>query len=267
MCGWLGCSRQAYYQDQRRQQRRARHTALILTQVRAIRHRHPRLGTRKLLDRLRPRLRAQGQRIGRDRLFELLRQHQLLIRSKRRRRPRTTWAGHWRCENLLAKATLTEPHQAYVSDITYIDTEQGFSYLTLITDAYSRYIVGHAVSDSLATAGSLQALNRVLAHRPVGCDPFIHHSDRGTQFTDRRYRTRLGQHSGRSSMGARGDCYDNALAERMNGILKLEYGLDSRFRSIQEVRRAVRESVWLYNHERPHLALNYRTPAEVHSLS
>lgn len=262
----MGCSRQAYYQHQHRQQRRERQGALILAQVRAIRQRHPRLGTRKLLARLRPRLRAQGQRIGRDRLFALLRQHQLLIWPKRRRRPRTTWAGHWRCENLLEKATLTGPHQAYVSDITYIDTEQGFNYLTLITDAYSRYIVGYAVSDSLATAGSLQALNRALAHPPAGCGPFIHHSDRGTQFTDRLYRGRLKRRGGRSSMGARGDCYDNALAERMNGILKLEYGLDSRFRSIDQLRRAVRESVWLYNHERPHLALNYRTPAEVHSL-
>ena len=266
MCGWLGCSRQAYYQYQRRQRARDRHTALILAQVRAIRQRHPRLGTRKLLNRLRPWMEAKGCLIGRDRLFELLRQHQLLIWPKRRRRPRTTWAGHWRCENLLEKATLTGPHQAYVSDITYIDTEQGFTYLTLITDAYSRYIVGSAVSDSLVTAGSLQALNRALALRPAGSGPFIHHSDRGTQFTDRLYRGRLQRHGGQSSMGARGDCYDNALAERMNGILKLEYGLDSRFRSIQEVRRAVRESVWLYNHERPHLALNYRTPAEVHAL-
>ena len=120
---------------------------------------------------------------------------------------------------------------------------------------------------TLATAGSLQALNRALALRPAGSGPFIHHSDRGTQFTDRLYRGRLQRRGGRSSMGARGDCYDNALAERMNGILKLEYGLDSRFRSIDQVRRAVRESVWLYNHERPHLALNYRTPADVHRLS
>ena len=266
MCRWLGCSRQAYYQHQRRRQRRAGQAALILREVRAIRQRHTRLGTRKLLHRLRPWMQTHGCHMGRDRLFELLRQHQLLIWPKRRRRPRTTWAGHWRCENLLDKATLTGPHQAYVSDITYIDTEHGFNYLTLITDAYSRYIVGAAVSASLATAGSLQALNRALARRPAGSGPFIHHSDRGTQFTDRRYRGRLKRSDGRSSMGARGDCYDNALAERMNGILKLEYGLDSRFRSIQEVRRAVRESVWLYNHERPHLALHYRTPTEVHKL-
>jgi putative transposase len=230
-----------------------------------MRQRHPRLGTRKLLSRLR--LRRQGQPIGRDRLFGLLRQHHLLVKPKRRRRPRTTWAGHWRGENLLAGTTLTGPHQAYVSDITFIDTERGFTYLTLITDAYSRYIVGYAVSDTLATAGSLQALNRALAQRPIGGGPFIHHSDRGTQFTDRRYRARLARSGGHSSMGARGDCYDNALAERMNGILKLEYGLDSRFRSIDQARRAVRESVWLYNHERPHLALNYRTPAEVHRLA
>ncbi len=151
---------------------------MILAQVRTNRQRHPRLGTRKLLNRLRPWMEANGCLIGRDRLFELLRQHQLLIWPKRRRRPRTTWAGHWCCENLLDKATLTGPHQAYVSDITYIDTEQGFSYLTLITDAYSRYIVGSAVSASLATAGSLQALNRALALRPTGRIWFVHPSQR-----------------------------------------------------------------------------------------
>lgn len=233
--------------------------------MRAIRHRHPRLGCRKLLNRLQPWLAQQGYQIGRDRLFELLGAHNLLIRPQRRR-PRTTWAGHWRCQNLLAEATLTGANQAYVSDITYIDTEHGFAYLTLITDAYSRFIVGHHVSDSLATDGSLLALEQAVGQRPAGLGELIHHSDRGVQFTDQRYRDRLDQAGGRSSMGAKGDCYDNALAERMNGIIKLEYGLDGCFRDLDQVRRAVRESVWLYNYDRPHLALNYRTPAEYHHL-
>ena len=258
-------SRQAYYQHQQRQQRGLGQAEAILNRVRAIRQRHPRLGCRKVLRRLQPWLAQQGYQIGRDRLFELLRAHDLLIRPKRRR-PRTTWAGHWRCENLLVEATLTGPNQAYVSDITYLDTEHGFAYLTLITDAYSRFIVGHHVSDSLATDGSLLALEQALGQRSVEVGPLIHHSDRGVQFTDQRYRDRLHQAGGCSSMGAKGDCYDNALAERMNGIIKLEYGLDGCFRDLDQVRRAVRESVWLYNHERPHLALNYRTPAEFHHL-
>jgi len=153
-----------------------------------------------------------------------------------------------------------------VSDITYIRTERGFCYLTLITDAFSRCIVGYAVSDRLSTDGSLRALQQALASRPDPSQPLIHHSDRGVQFTDRRYRELLTQNNALSSMGAKGDCYDNALAERMNGILKLEYGLDGTFRNRAEVEQAVRESVWLYNHERPHLALQFQTPAQVHSL-
>ena len=266
MCGWLGVSRQAYYQHQQRQQRWRVQAEAILKKVRAIRQRHPRMGCRKVLKRLQPWLAKQTCQIGRDRLFKLLRGHKLLIWPKRRR-PRTTWAGHWRCENLLAEATVTGPNQAYVSDITYIDIEHGFAYLTLITDAYSRFIVGHHVSDSLTTDGSLRALEQALAQRPVGSGSFIHHSDRGVQFTAHRYRDRLRQAGGCSSMGATGDCYDNALAERMNGIVKLEYGLDGRFRDLDQVRQAVRETVWLYNHERPHLALDYRTPADVHYLS
>ena len=265
ICGWFGLSRQAYYQHCHRQQRRERQSEAIVAQVKQLRHRHPRLGCRKVLHRLQPWLAQHGYQIGRDRLFALLRVHKLLIRPKRRR-PRTTWAGHWRCENLLANTTVSRPNQAYVSDITYIDTEHGYVYLTLITDAYSRFIVGHHVSDSLTTDGSLLALEQALAHRAATAEPFIHHSDRGVQFTDRRYRERLRQAGGRSSMGATGDCYDNALAERMNGIIKLEYGLDGCFRDLDQVRRAVSESVWLYNHERPHLALNYRTPAHVHCL-
>ena len=263
MCGWLGLSRQAWYQQQRRQQRKVECTAAILTRIRRIRQRHPRLGGRKLLHKLQPWLRQQSLRMGRDRLFGLLRQHDLLIQP-RRRRCRTTWADHWRCDNRLAQADLTGPHQAYVSDITYLETDQGFVYLTLITDAWSRYVVGHHVSSRLTTDGSLLALNQALARRPVTAGAFIHPSDRGVQFTDKRYRTRVHRAGGCSSMGAKGDCYDNALTERMNGILKLEYGLDSRFRHLAQARRAVRESIWLYNHERPHLALAYRTPAQVH---
>lgn len=153
-----------------------------------------------------------------------------------------------------------------VSDITYIRTRQGFCYLTLITDAWSRYIVGYAVSKRLTTDGSLCALRQALKGRPDPAQPLIHHSDRGVQFTDRRYRHMLADHNARSSMGTKGDCYDNAIAERMNSILKLEYGLDGTFRNLAEVEQAARESVRLYNHERPHLALNYQTPAQVHTL-
>lgn len=209
----------------------------------------------------------KGYKPGRDRLFSLLRKHQLLVPLKKRRYARTTQAGWWRCENRLADFTPAAPDQAYVSDITYLDTEQGFVYLTLITDAFSRYIVGYALSDSLATDASLKALTQALTQRKSPKSGLIHHSDRGVQFTDRRYRQRLTQAGAVCSMGAKGDCYDNAMAERMNGILKQEYGLDAYFRNIQQAEKAVLQSVWLYNHDRPHLSLNYQTPAEVHQTT
>lgn len=268
ICQWLGVSRQAYYQHQRRQQEQAQIEKAICEQVRQLRQKHPRMGGRKLLHKLRPWLAVKGYKIGRDRFFELLGQHDLLV-AVNRRQTRTTWAGHWRCDNLLAQATLTGPHQAWVSDITYLDTEQGFCYLTLITDAFSRFIVGYNVSTSLTTDGPLEALQQALRQRPSQArhTTLIHHSDRGSQFTDHRFRDRLRQHGAAPSMGAVGDCYDNALAERMNGILKLEYGLSARFKDLSQVRQAVREAVWLYNHERPHLALNYHTPYDIHHLN
>lgn len=265
ICGWFGLSRQAWYQRRSRQEKREEEERRIVAQVRKLRRNHPRMGVRKLLHRLKGWLVKQGLKTGRDRLFALMRRFELLVRVKRRR-TRTTWAGAWRCENHLEKVTLTGPHQAYVSDITYIQTVHGFCYLTLITDAWSRCIVGYAVSNRLTTDGSLCALRQALAKRPDTGKRLIHHSDRGVQFTDHRYRKMLSDNNAVSSMGAKGDCYDNALAERMNGILKLEYGLDGTFRNRAEVEQAVRESVWLYNHERPHQSLAYQTPIEVHSL-
>lgn len=266
ICGWFGVSRQAWYQHRARQRIVVVKEAAILAQVRRLRQRHMRMGGRKILHQLRRWLVEQGYKMGRDCFFALLRRADLLLRPKRRR-TRTTWAGAWRCENHLVQTTLTGPHQAYVSDITYLRTRQGFGYLTLITDAFSRYIVGYAVSHRLTTDGPLSALRQALAQRPPMKQPLIHHSDRGAQFTDYRYRQMLADNKAISSMGAKGDCYDNALAERMNGILKLEYGLDGCFRNLTEVHQAVKEGVWLYNYERPHLSLHYQTPAHVHSLS
>ena len=268
ICDWVGVSRQAYYQQQKRTQTQAQINQAIVDQVKKIRHRHPRMGTRKLLHKLRPWLAENDYKLGRDRLFELLRHNDLLVVPKRRR-PRTTWAGHWRCPNRLAQATLTGPHQAWVSDITYLQTEQGFCYLTLITDAFSRFIVGYSLSDNLTTDGPLAALHQAFKQRPAHAQhpALIHHSDHGSQFTDQRFRQQLDQHNALPSMGAVGDCYDNALAERMNGILKDEYGLDACFVDTAQLQQAVRQAVHLYNHDRPHLALNYHTPSDVHYLN
>lgn len=262
--GWYGISRQAYYQAQQRAGQRAAEDHLLLELVRGIRQRHPRLGGRKLYHELQKPLAALGICRGRDAFFDLLRAHDLLVPTKPNRR-RTTRSGLWRCPNLLTGLTISQGHQVWVADITYILTEHGFRYLALLTDAFSRFIVGYDLSSSLAAEGCLRALHQAVTNTPSHLLPgLIHHSDHGVQYTAWPYRDLLGEHRIRSSMGEVGNCYENALAERVNGILKCEYGLDSLFVNDEQALKAVREAIWLYNYERPHLALGYRKPAEVH---
>ena len=260
---WVGVTRQATYQHRKRQAKRQTEEEAIVAQVLQFRQRHPRMGTRKLLYQLRPWLKATGFKIGRDGLFELLRRQGMLLKQLRRHR-RTTWPGLWRSRNLLAEETITRPNQAWVSDITYLETEQGFRYLSLVTDVYSRRIVGFDLSASLAVEGTLRALRRGIRQAKGCVKNSIHHSDHGIQYTCYAFRMELEKWGMRSSMGEVGNCYDNALAERVNGILKLEYGLEHRFVSEKQAKRAVKEAVWLYNHERPHLSLNYQKPHHVY---
>lgn len=222
------------------------------------------MGGRKLYHELQGAMKSLNITRGRDRFFDLLRDYGLLVAVKRSRRT-TTRPGLWRYPNLLTSLTLEQTQQVWVADITYITTEQGFLYLALITDAYSRFIVGYDLSSSLAVEGSLRALNQAIAWcARADLKGLVHHSDHGVQYTAWAYCERLASVGIRSSMGEVGNCYENALAERVNGILKNEYGLDDLFVNNEQAQRAVREAVWLYNYERPHLSLGYRKPAEVH---
>jgi putative transposase len=160
---------------------------------------------------------------------------------------------------------VTRVHQAWVGDITYIATEEGFVYLALLTDVFSRFIVGFDLSSSLAVEGCARALEQAIAQaNRSDLGGLIHHSDHGVQYTAWPYRERLQKMGMLSSMGEVGNCYENPLAERVNGILKSEYGLDDLFIDKEHAQRAVREDVWLYNYERPHLSLNYCKPAEIY---
>ena len=255
----LGISRQAYHQQRQRQQRRAAREALALEIVRQIRQHHPRMGTRKLHHLLKERHCA----IGRDRLFRLLSEHELLIQPKRSYR-RTTYAGLYRWPNLLPALRLERVGQLWVADITYLATADGFAYLALVTDAYSRYIVGYDLCASLALEGAQRALQMALDHAQHPRQGLIHHSDHGVQYTARPYTDLLQAHGLRPSMGEVGNAYDNALAERVNGILKLEYLLDQQFSDLRHAEQTVGQSIWLYNHERPHLNLDMQRPAQVH---
>lgn len=263
-CKWFGISRQAYYQACKRQFQHETEDKLLLEMVRNIRKQHPRMGVRKLHYLLQEQMTQAGIFRGRDALFDLLRAHDLLVVTKRNRR-RTTRSGLWRCPNRLAELTVERPNQVWVSDITYIQTEQGFAYLSLITDAYSRYIVGYDLSTSLAAEGCLRALNRAI-DQTKGFDltGLIHHSDHGVQYTACPYNERLKAAHILSSMGEVGNCYENALAERMNGILKCEYLLDDLFVSFEQALSAVREAIRLYNFERPHWSLGLDFPANAY---
>jgi putative transposase len=262
-CRLYGVSRQSLYQRRQRQARQAVRAGHVLEAVRAERARLPRLGTRKLLHKIAPRLRVQGVVCGRDALFALLRQQSLLVPPKRSFTKTTDSHHRFRKHpNLVQHAPPPRaPNQLYVSDITYLPTREGTVYLSLVTDAYSRRIVGHHLHASLHTDGCLRALARaVRPHAPAGC---VHHSDRGSQYCSDAYQRALHAAGLRCSMTNGSDCYQNALAERVNGILKDEF-LFMLPDDLAQARLLVDQAVHLYNEERPHLSLNYLTPNQVH---
>ena len=264
LCGRAGMNRQNYYSRRRQRQRREVDAGLVLQLVRDERRQQPRLGGRKLLCLVGSRLKAHGVEIGRDRFFRLLAENELLVERKPKQ-PRTTNSRHSLpvFHNQVEELTLTAPNQAWASDLTYLRTDQGFVFSALITDMFSRKIVGHFISDNLEAEGCLKALEMALKELPDGARP-IHHSDRGCQYCCHLYVERLQKAGLGVSMTQEMHCYENALAERVNGILKQEYELDSTFRTKEQARVAFEQAVWLYNYRRPHMSLKYRFPAEVH---
>ena len=264
LCTLAGFSRQAYYKEQRRRTREAIDEDAIVELVKQERKIQPKIGTRKLKIALAQELAEMGIALGRDRLFAVLRKHELLIPA-RRRTTQTTNSRHgfyvW--PNLLHNVVPSVPHQVWVSDLTYIRTEEGFMYLSLVTDAYSRKIVGYCIHDSLETVGCLRALRMALAQLPKGARPF-HHSDRGSQYCCADYVDTLQRHGCPISMTEVNHCYENAKAERVNGILKGEYGLAETFRTKAQATAAAVQAIALYNDRRLHTALGYRTPSSVH---
>ena len=264
LCTRVGMSRQNYYAARRLRQRRQIDESLILELVRQQRQLQPRLGGRKLRHLLQADMEEAGVGVGRDRFFELLAENDLLVVPKPGI-PRTTNSRHSLpvFNNLLAGKLPRAPNEAWVSDLTYIRTDEGFLFAALITDAYSRKIVGANIGDSLEAEGCLRALDQALKSLPEGKQP-IHHSDRGCQYCCHEYIERLQARRLPISMTQLMHCYENAQAERLNGILKQEYELDRQFRTKAQARAAFEQAVWLYNHRRPHLALSYRFPADVH---
>jgi len=267
LCARVGMSRQNYYARHRQRKQRAIDEELVVQWVKQERKLQPRVGTRKLHMMLEGQRREAGIQLGRDRLFEVLRRHELLVRPKRRERPCTTNSRHYLpvFGNLIKEREVSAPHQVWVSDVTYLRTVQGFLYLALITDRWSRKVVGYHCGDTLEVEGTLKALEMALEQLPAGAKP-IHHSDRGSQYCCHEYVGRLQARGLGISMTESDHCAENALAERVNGIFKGEYGLGQEFGTKELGRRATLQSIPLYNVRRPHRSLNYRTPETVHRL-
>jgi len=334
ICEYYGISRQGHYRQLRAEAERSDVEQRIVEMVAEQRRQMPRLGTRKLWTLIAPDLKQRGIAYGRDKLFGLLRRRGMLVES-RARTVRTTNSRHGlpSYENLLRQVQPSRPHQVMVSDITYIETRQGFRYLALVMDAYSRKIIGYDLSASLSIEGSRRAVlmalkqlplkqlplkqlplkqlplkqlplkqlplkqqttgndalendalgndalgndalgNDALGNDALGNDALaqttdqqvIHHSDRGVQYCSHAYTSLLRHYNVSISMAAVGNPYENAQAERLNGILKQEFFLNTCFANDSEAHQALGQAVVLYNTKRPHTALNYLTPEAVHA--
>ena len=232
--------------------------------VREIRKRMPRIGTRKIYYKLKREFEEKEIKIGRDKLFEILRNKQMLV-TRRRRYIQTTNSKHWlkKYPNLIKALDVDRSEKLWVSDITYVRTDEGFCYLTMITDAYSRKIVGYNASRSLGTDTTLEALKMAIKSRQSKGE-LIHHSDRGLQYCSKEYVEMLKENQIKISMTEASDPYENALAERMNRTMKEEFLITEKIRDYELLKKTVAESIDIYNSERPHLSCGMAYPAEVH---
>jgi transposase InsO family protein len=264
ICRLFGKTRQGWYEQCERKEDRSLEAIIILKLVEEIRLTLPRVGVRKLLYMLQPRIEEHDIKFGRDKLYDLLGHHGLLLRY-RRRKPYTTDSNHpyRKYPNLIRELILTRPGQLWVSDITYLRLTRGFCYLSIVTDAYSRKIIGHQVHPTLASEGAVRALITAL-NTLKRRETLIHHSDRGVQYCCADYVQMLEHYNIRISMTENGDPYENAIAERVNGILKGEFGLEKTFFSIEQAIIATDEAVNAYNYKRPHASCDYLTPADAH---
>ena len=266
LCGWFGISRQAYYQNGWEGISTSAEEELIVQKVLNIRKQHRRIGTRKLYEMMQSFMMEHTIKMGRDALFTLLSANGLLIR-KRKRRIQTTNSQHWlrRYPNLIRDFVPTAINQLWVSDITYWKVGDRYVYISFITDAFSHKIVGYHVSQTLEAAGSIQALQVALSALEVGSHPQLtHHSDRGIQYCSQQYVKLLQDYDIKISMTENGDPLENAMAERINGIMKEEYLETYQVDNIDEAQTLLKDVVELYNAQRPHMSIGYATPDQVH---
>ena len=263
LCTLLGYTRQAFYGQQQYHQQQVYQADLVIQQVQKHRLLQTRLGTRKLVILLQGFVKEHNIKLGRDALFDLLREHKLLVR-RRKRTVQTTFSRHWyhKYPNLIKQYEPLAPNLLWVSDITYINLDESFAYLSLITDAYSRKIVGFYLAETLEAIGCLNAL-KMAVEGCSDCSQLVHHSDRGIQYCSLNYVDLLQVNHIKISMTENGDPLENAIAERVNGILKEEL-LQQKYPDFKTAQMSVAKSVIIYNSLRPHSSCDMLTPQTAH---
>lgn len=262
-CKLLGLSRQVYYRAIKSTLKRKKTASSVLLLVDAIRMEMPRLGTRKLYHILRDSLKELG--VGRDALFRILKaNHRLIIPRKKYHVTTNSFHRFHKHKNKIEHLSIVKPEQVWVADITYVGQRNNPMYLSLVTDAYSKKIQGYNVSDSLETVGSLKALKMAIKNRIYEQDELIHHSDRGLQYCSDIYQKYIKNKKLLCSMTESYDPYQNAVAERVNGILKQEFLLNTKNIKLKTMQELVKQSVRIYNQKRPHLSSNMLTPEQMH---
>ncbi|AEV31850.1 transposase [Owenweeksia hongkongensis DSM 17368] len=259
----FGYSRQVYYRAIKAEEAKKQRAQKVVSLVQEKRMSMPRLGTRKLYHLLQPELQALG--VGRDKLFHILKANHMLIQPKKSYHITTNSHHRFRKhKNVIADLPITRPEQLWVADITYVGTRENPMYLALVTDAYSKKIVGYNVSNSLSVDGALSALKQAIKNRKYPSQPLIHHSDRGLQYCSTDYQKQLAKAKITCSMTESYDPYANAIAERINGILKQEFIEVVKADKLDIMKPLVEDSVSIYNKQRPHLSCQMNTPEQMH---
>jgi transposase InsO family protein len=265
ICRLFGITRQAYYKNIKYQKKTITEDHITLQLISAIRKDHPRMGGRKLYFMIKEDIHRLNIKIGRDALFDLLASEHLLVQ-RRKRKHITTNSNHWyrKYPNLIKNLVPDGPNQIWVSDITYIRTKQEFLYLFLITDAYSKKILGYRLAKNLDSTHAVNSLQDAIKNTCQPISGLIHHSDRGIQYCSKEYTDLLNKHAISISMTENGDPLENPIAERINGILKDEYLYDkiNNHNNLDIIELS--KSIEKYNTLRPHLSCEMLTPQEAH---
>ncbi len=267
MCKIFGKSKQGYYKVINYQKQEFIEQEIVIEMVKRVQKKAKtkRWGARKKHQLIMPELKALNIKMGRDKFFDLLRQEDLLVQT-RKRNYFTTQSHHWlrKYDYLIEGMELTEPNQLWVSDITYVKSQLEVLYLYLITDAYSKMIVGWYISIDLKAKSAVYALKMALKNNPTVNASLIHHSDRGVQYCSNEYVSLLQKHNIQISMTKGASPQQNAIAERINGILKEEWIYDMKLKDLKQSKKKIKQIITIYNMQRPHQTLNYDIPNEVH---